>query len=60
MTGCAYMGLHGKSVKNFPEIHDNFTTDSECIECHHPDNLADNAPVAPHPKFHGCLKCHND
>ncbi len=60
LSGCAYMGFHGKSVRNFPEIHESVLTDPECLECHHPDNLYENAPVAPHPGFTGCLKCHND
>ncbi|MFH2046357.1 MAG: hypothetical protein ABIK92_14550 [Pseudomonadota bacterium] len=59
ITGCAYMGIHGKSIQNFPDIHDGVISDSQCLSCHHPDN-ADEAPASPHPKFTGCLKCHND
>ena len=62
ICGCyghgAYMGLHGKSIQNYPEIHDAATQDSECLECHHPDSPQ--GPPTPHPKFTGCLKCHND
>ncbi len=60
VTGCAYMRFHGKSVRTFPDIHDSVVADAECLKCHHPDNLAENAPVSPHTKFSGCLKCHND
>ncbi len=59
--GCslkAYMGMHGKSIKQYPEIHEDVSQDSECLECHHPDN-ADALPT-PHPNFKGCIKCHND
>ncbi len=59
-AGCAYLGFHGKSVRNFPEVHESVVADSECLECHHPDNKNDDAPVSPHPDFTGCLKCHND
>ncbi|MCP3927033.1 MAG: hypothetical protein GY714_31120 [Desulfobacterales bacterium] len=60
LSGCAYLGFHGKTVRNFPDIHEDALTDVECLECHHPDNLYENAPESPHPGFTGCLKCHND
>lgn len=59
--GCghmAYLGMHGKSVKLFPEIHDDVMQDAQCLECHHPDNPK--GPVSPHPNFKGCINCHND
>ena len=59
--GCghlAYLGMHGKSIKSFPEIHQSAVTDAQCLECHHPDNPE--GPVTPHPHFKGCIKCHND
>ncbi len=59
-AGCAYIGFHGKSIRNFPDMHHGFVKDAECLDCHHPDNLEDNAPAVPHPGFTGCLKCHND
>lgn len=55
----AYMGLHGASILRTPEIHENFSADRECLECHHPDSDTD-APKPRHYKFTGCLKCHND
>ena len=62
LGGCAYrhyLGMHGPSVRNHPGIHEGVTEDSECLQCHH----ADRSPMGPptsHPKFTGCLKCHND
>ncbi len=62
-TGCAvrhYLGLHGPTIKNYPEIHiDSIREDVQCLECHNPDNPGD-APRTSHPSFKGCLKCHND
>lgn len=61
LSGCAYWGFHGKSVKRFPEFHEGITEDVECLSCHHPENAKDEqAPPTPHPGFTGCLKCHND
>lgn len=60
IAGCAYMGLHGKSIRNFPDVHDGVVLDAECLGCHHPDNADDDRPATPHPNFTGCLKCHND
>ena len=60
--GCAYrhyIGLHGPSMKAFPEIHSGVTKDQECLECHHPDRNPEGPPTS-HPHFTGCLKCHND
>ena len=55
----AYMGMHGKSIKLHPDVHDaSMTADSQCLECHHPDHAV--GPPTPHPNFTGCLKCHND
>lgn len=63
LSGCAYryyLGLHGPSIKLYPDEHEmEVTADHKCLECHHPDN----DPVGPstsHPNFFGCLKCHND
>ena len=59
--GCghwAYLGMHGKSIKSYPDIHESAVQDSQCLECHHPDNSE--GPVSPHPNFKGCIKCHND
>ncbi len=60
-SGCAYkayMGIHGSSIKLYPEVHENITEDKQCLDCHHPD-IAE-GPVTPHPGFQGCIKCHND
>jgi hypothetical protein len=62
-TGCAYryyLGMHGPSTKNSPEIHlDTITEDSQCLECHAAKNAAGDAPITSHPGFKGCLKCHS-
>lgn len=54
------MGIHGKSIRSFPDIHDGAVEDSQCLSCHEPAANPDIAPVSPHPKFTECLKCHND
>jgi hypothetical protein len=59
LFGCAYMGFHGKSIRAYPDIHANVRTDQECLECHHPDKDPQGPPT-PHPRFTGCIKCHND
>ncbi|MBN1905160.1 MAG: hypothetical protein JW927_08700 [Deltaproteobacteria bacterium] len=62
VSGCAYrhyMGLHGPSIKAYPDIHENVTKDEECLSCHHPDKNRQ-GPATSHPGFKGCLKCHND
>ncbi|MBU0995061.1 MAG: hypothetical protein KJ737_21415 [Proteobacteria bacterium] len=63
VAGCggykAYMGLHGPSIRNTPDVHENVSLDQECLECHHPDRETD-APKPRHYKFTGCLKCHNE
>ena len=62
LSGCTYryyLGLHGSSVKAFPYIHQGVTEDQDCLDCHHPDRNPTGPPTS-HPKFTGCLKCHND
>ena len=62
VSGCAYryyLGMHGPTIRNSPEVHEGATEDSECLECHHPERDPEGPPT-PHPKFVGCLKCHND
>lgn len=62
VTGCAYryyLGMHGPSIRNFPDVHEGVTEDSECLECHHPERNPAGPPTS-HPQFTGCLKCHND
>jgi len=62
LGGCAYrhyLGLHGPSVRNRPEIHEGVTEDAECLGCHHPERDPVGPPTS-HPQFTGCLKCHND
>ena len=59
--GCvhkAYLGMHGRSIKLYPEIHASVVKDLQCLDCHHPDNPE--GPATPHPDFKGCIKCHND
>ena len=61
LHGCAYryyMGMHGPSIKSYPEIHEDIKEDNECLSCHHPDNAQ--GPVTSHPDFKGCYKCHSD
>jgi hypothetical protein len=61
-NGCAYryyLGMHGPSVKSFPDIHKGVTEDQGCLGCHHPDRNPTGPPTS-HPQFIGCLKCHND
>lgn len=62
VTGCAYryyLGMHGPSIRNSPDVHEGVTEDSECLECHHPERDP-TGPATTHPHFTGCLKCHND
>lgn len=62
VTGCAYryyLGMHGPSIRNFPDVHEGVTEDSECLQCHHPERDPAGPPTS-HPQFTGCLKCHND
>ncbi len=62
MSSCTYrhyLGLHGSSIKRYPEVHEGATDDEECLECHHPDKEPSGPPTT-HPNFTGCLKCHND
>ena len=61
-SGCAYryyLGMHGPSIRAFPDEHEGVTEDHECLECHHPDKDPE-GPATTHPNFTGCLKCHND
>jgi hypothetical protein len=61
-SGCAYryyLGMHGPSVKMYPDTHAGVTQDSECLTCHHPQHDPSGPPTT-HPHFKGCLKCHND
>jgi hypothetical protein len=60
--GCAYrhyLGVHGPSIRRFPEIHAGARLDEECLACHHPDRDPAGPPTS-HPRFRGCLKCHDD
>jgi hypothetical protein len=62
MCGCAYrhyMGMHGSSIKTYPDIHGDVKEDTQCLACHDPDKDPQ-GPVTSHPGFKGCLKCHND
>jgi hypothetical protein len=61
-SGCAYryyLGMHGQSVKAFPDVHQGVTEDRDCLSCHHPGRNPTGPPTS-HPHFTGCLKCHND
>ena len=54
-----YLGFHGPTTKNQPDIHSGFTQDAECLGCHG-DGDESQGPATSHPQFKGCLKCHND
>ncbi len=61
-SGCAYryyLGMHGPSIREFPDIHKGYTEDSQCLACHGPGSDSTATPTT-HPGFTGCLKCHND
>lgn len=61
VTGCAYgyyLGLHGPTIRMYPDVHESATRDEQCLACHHPDHAE--GPPTSHPNFTGCLKCHND
>ena len=61
-SGCAYryyLGMHGPSIRNSPEIHLDVKEDEQCLECHNPDTPTE-APPTDHPHFKGCLNCHDD
>ena len=61
LIGCAYLGLHGKSIRNSLDIHAGIQADADCRSCHAPENAQEaEAPATSHAKFKGCLKCHND
>jgi len=62
LSGCAYryyLGMHGPSIKQFPDVHQGVTEDQECLSCHDPVGDPSGPPTT-HPQFTGCLKCHND
>lgn len=62
LTACAhryYLGMHGPSIKAFADIHQGVAQDAECLGCHGPGKESE-GPATTHPKFTGCLKCHND
>lgn len=62
-SGCAYryyLGMHGPSIRNTPDIHDaSVRDDAQCLACHGRAGSGD-APQTTHPHFKGCLKCHSD
>ena len=62
LGGCAYrhyVGLHGPTIWTYPDIHDGAAKDTDCLGCHDPDQNP-TGPATSHPRFKGCLKCHND
>jgi len=62
LGSCAYryyLGMHGPSIRLFPDVHAGVTEDEQCLECHHPDRDPVGPPTS-HPQFVGCLKCHDD
>lgn len=62
LTGCAYryyLGLHGPSIRRFPNVHAEAAEDAQCLACHHPDRDPVGPPTS-HPGFVGCLNCHDD
>jgi predicted CXXCH cytochrome family protein len=61
-AGCAYryyVGMHGPSIRQFPDVHQNVAEDRACLKCHDPNGNPQGPPTT-HPNFTGCLKCHND
>ena len=64
MSGCAYryyLGMHGPSTKNYPDVHSaSIKEDSQCLVCHATKEETPDAPQTTHPTFTGCLKCHSD
>jgi hypothetical protein len=54
-----YLGLHGPSIKLYPDVHEGVNQKTQCFECHDPDNNSSRSPTH-HASFKGCLKCHND
>ena len=62
ICGCAYrhyLGMHGPTMRVFPDLHEGVTEDRQCLDCHGPDNDPQGTATS-HPGFKGCLKCHND
>ena len=62
LGSCAYryyLGLHGPSIRHFPDVHAGVTEDAQCLACHDP-NGDPGGPPTTHPQFVGCLKCHDD
>ncbi len=63
LTGCAYryyLGMHGPSIRQHPEVHKGATKDQQCLKCHDPKLKDAQGPPTTHPQFTGCIKCHND
>ena len=58
LAGCAYMGMHGPSIQLNPDTHEDVADDADCLECHGPEDPT--GPPTHHPRFTGCLACHND
>ena len=62
ICGCAYrhyLGMHGPSIKAYPDTHGDMAKDEQCLMCHDPENDPQGPPTS-HPGFKGCFKCHND
>ena len=62
ICGCAYkhyLGMHGPSIKAYPDFHEDVKEDSQCLGCHDPNNNPQVHETS-HPGFKGCFKCHND
>ena len=62
ICGCAYkhyLGMHGPTIKAYPDIHEDVQEDTQCLACHDPEKDPQ-GPATSHPGFKGCLKCHND
>ena len=48
-SGCAYryyLGMHGPSIKDFPDTHLDVKTDDQCLQCHDPDKPTDAPPTS--------------
>jgi len=62
LGGCVYryyLGMHGPSIRRYPEVHAGVVEDAECLACHDPEGDPVGPPTS-HPQFVGCLKCHDD
>lgn len=58
VASCAYLGVHGPSIRKDPGAHGDFTADQSCLRCHDPGSSV-SGPKTNHPNLKRCLKCHH-